>query len=90
MPTNLPPTAKKKWNEVSNAQTPQEKLEKLQEFVSLVPRHKGTAKLLVQTKRQIKTLKAEIEEKKRRRAGRGGPRFFWRRKALLKLWFWDL
>jgi len=76
MPTNLPPTAKKKWNEVSNAQTPQEKLEKLQEFVSLVPRHKGTAKLLVQTKRQIKTLKAEIEEKKRRRAGRGGSRFF--------------
>ncbi len=47
MPTNLPPTAKKKWNEVSNAQTPQEKLAKLQEFVSLVPRHKGTSKLLV-------------------------------------------
>jgi len=76
MPTNLPPTAKKKWNEVTNAQTKQEKLEKLQEFLSLVPRHKGTAKLLVQTKRQIKTLRAEIEEKKRRKAGRGGPRFF--------------
>lgn len=76
MPTNLPPTAKKKWNEVTNAQTKQEKLEKLQEFLSLVPKHKGTARLLVQTKRQIKTLKAEIEEKKRRKAGRGGPRFF--------------
>src|SRR3990170_4431394 len=76
MPTNLPPTAKKKWNEVSKAQTPQEKLVKLQEFVSLVPRHKGTAKLMVQTKRQIKTLQAEIEEKRRRRAGRGGPKFF--------------
>jgi len=76
MPTNLPPTAKKKWNEVTNAQTKQEKLEKLKEFLSLVPRHKGTARLLVQTKRQIKTLQAEIEEKKRRKAGRGGPRFF--------------
>jgi len=76
MPTNLPPTAKKKWNEVTNAETPQEKLEKLQEFLSLVPRHKGTARLLVQTKRQIKTLRVEIEEKKRRKAGRGGPRFF--------------
>jgi len=76
MPTNLPPNAKKKWNEVTNAQTKQEKLEKLKEFLSLVPRHKGTARLLVQTKRQIKTLQAEIEEKKRRKAGRGGPRFF--------------
>jgi len=76
MPTNLPPTAKKKWNEVTNAQTPQEKLEKLQEFLSLVPRHKGTARLCVQVKRQIKTLQQEIEEKKRRKAGRGGPRFF--------------
>jgi len=76
MPTNLPPTAKKKWNEVTNAQSKQEKLEKLQEFLSLVPRHKGTARLCVQVKRQIKTLQQEIEEKKRRKAGRGGPRFF--------------
>jgi hypothetical protein len=76
MPTNLPPNAKKKWNEVSKAQTPQEKLEKLQEFLSLVPRHKGTARLSVQVKRQIKTLQKEIEEKKRRKAGRSGPRFF--------------
>ena len=76
MPTNLPPNAKKKWNEVSNAQMPREKLEKLQEFLSLVPRHKGTARLCVQVKRQIKTLQKEIEEKKRRKAGRSGPRFF--------------
>jgi ribosome-interacting GTPase 1 len=76
MPTNLPPNAKKKWKEVTNAQTPQEKLEKLQEFLSLVPRHKGTARLCVQVKRQIKTLQNEIAEKKRRKAGRSGPRFF--------------
>jgi len=76
MPTNLPPTAKKKWNEVTNAQTKEEKLEKMKEFLSLVPKHKGTARLLVQTKRQIKALQTEIEEKKRRKAGRGGPRFF--------------
>jgi ribosome-interacting GTPase 1 len=76
MPTNLPPNAKKKWKEVTNAQTPQEKLEKLQEFLSLVPRHKGTARLCVQVKRQIKTLQNLIAEKKRRKAGRSGPRFF--------------
>lgn len=76
MPTNLPPNAKKKWNEVANAQTLKEKLGKLQEFLGLVPKHKGTARLRVQVKRQIKTLQKEIEEKKRRKAGRSGPRFF--------------
>ncbi len=76
MPTNLPPTAKKKWNEVTNAQIPQEKLEKLQEFLSLIPKHKGTARLQVQVKRQIKTLQRELEEKKRRKKGRSGSKFF--------------
>jgi hypothetical protein len=76
MPTNLPVLAKKKWNEASLARTPQEKLEKLGEFLSLIPKHKGTEKLRAQVKRQISTLRSEIEEKRRRRTGRGGPRFF--------------
>jgi len=76
MPTNLPVLAKKKWNEASLARTPQEKLEKLEEFLSLVPKHKGTEKLRGQVRRQISTLLKELEEKRRRRAGRGGPRFF--------------
>jgi len=76
MPTNLTVYAKKKWNEVIQAKTPQEKLEKLQEFLSLIPKHKGTEKLCAQTKTKIATLRKEIEEKKRQRKGRGGPRFF--------------
>ena len=76
MPTNLPVPAKKKWNEASLARTPQEKLEKLEEFLSLVPKHKGTEKLRGQVRRQISTLQKELEEKRRRRTGRGGPRFF--------------
>jgi len=76
MPTNLPAEAKHKWNEASLARTPQEKVQRLQEFLSLVPKHKGTARLCAQVKRQISLLRKEIEEKKRRRAGRGGPRFF--------------
>lgn len=76
MPTNLTVYAKKKWNEVIHAKTPQEKLEKLQEFLSLIPKHKGTEKLCAQTKTKIATLRKEIEEKKRQRKGRGGPRFF--------------
>jgi len=76
MPTNLPAEAKKKWNEVSLARKPQEKLQKLQEFLSLVPKHKGTSRLCAQVKRQMATLRREIEESRRRRVGRGGPRFF--------------
>ncbi len=76
MPTNLPVLAKKKWNEASLARTPQEKLEKLEEFLSLVPKHKGTEKLRGQVRRQISTLQKELEERRRRRAGRGGPKFF--------------
>jgi len=85
MPTNLPPTAKKKWNEVLQTRTPQEKLEKLKEFLSLVPRHKGTARLCVQVKRQIKTLQREIEEKKRRKAGQSGAKFFLEKEGAAQL-----
>jgi hypothetical protein len=85
MPTNLPVLAKKKWNEASLARTPQEKLEKLQEFLSLIPKHKGTEKLRAQVKRQISTLRKELEEKRRRRAGRGGPRFFLEKEGAAQL-----
>jgi len=76
LPTNLPAEAKHKWSEVSSARTPQEKLRALQEFLSLVPKHKGTARLCAQVKRQMATLRREIEERKKRRAGTGGPKFF--------------
>jgi len=76
MPTNLPSEARHKWNEVSMARDPAEKLRLMQEFLSLVPKHKGTAKLCAQVKRQMAILRREIEEKKRRKAGRGGPKFF--------------
>jgi len=76
MPANLPAEAKHKWSEVSAARTPQQKLQLLQEFLSLVPKHKGTERLCAQVKRQMATLRKEIIEKKQRRAGKGGPKFF--------------
>lgn len=76
MPTNLPPEAKRKWAEASAIRNPQEKLHLLQEFFSLIPKHKGTAKLCAQVKKQRAALRREIEEKKRRKAGKGGPKFF--------------
>ncbi len=75
MPTNLPVEAKKKWNEASIARNPKEKLQHLQEFLSLVPKHKGTEKLRAQVKRKMASLRREMEEKKRKVKSRG-PTFF--------------
>jgi hypothetical protein len=76
MPTNLPPDAKKKWAEVEATKHPRERLQRMEEFLSLVPKHKGTLKLRGQIKKQIATLRKEIEEKKRKKAGKAGPKFF--------------
>lgn len=76
MPTNLPAEAKHKWAEASSAKTPPEKLRLLGEFLSLVPKHKGTARLRVQVKKRMAALRREIEEGKHRRVGRSGPKFF--------------
>ncbi|MEM3000077.1 MAG: TGS domain-containing protein [Candidatus Bathyarchaeia archaeon] len=76
MPTNLPPEAKDKWAEVEATRNPREKLQRMQEFLSLVPQHKGTLKLRGQIKKKIAILRRELEERKTKRAGRGGPKFF--------------
>jgi len=67
MPTNLPPDAKKKWAEVEATKYPRERLQRMEEFLSLVPKHKGTLKLRGQIKKQMATLRREIEEKKRKK-----------------------
>jgi len=76
MVTNLPVEARLKWVKVMEAKTPQEKLKALQEFLSAVPKHKGTENLVRQVRRQIAQLRREIEEERRRRKGGKGPKFF--------------
>ncbi len=76
MPTNLPPEAKDKWAEVENTRNPREKIQRMQEFLSLVPQHKGTMKLRGQVKKKIAVLRKDLEERKAKRAGRGVSRFF--------------
>jgi len=76
MPANLPPDARKKWAEVEATKYPKEKLLRMEEFLSLVPKHKGTLKLRGQIKKQMATMRREIEEKKRKKAGRTGPKLF--------------
>jgi len=44
--------------------------------MSLVPKHKGTEKLRNQVKKKMAALRREIEEKKTKKAGKGGPKYF--------------
>ncbi len=77
MPTNLPPEAKKKYEEATLARRPEEKIKKLQEFMSMFPKHKGTETLRAQVKTKISRLKQEISEKKQKRTGVAiGPKVF--------------
>jgi len=76
MPANLPPDARKKWAEVEATRNPRDKIQAMGEFLSLVPKHKGTLKLRGQIKKQMAVLRREMEEKKRKKAGRSGPRLF--------------
>ncbi|MCE4621150.1 MAG: TGS domain-containing protein [Desulfurococcales archaeon] len=75
MPANLPPEAKAKLAKYSEAKTPEEKLRALEEFISAVPKHKGTENILQWARRRMAELREEIESRRRRRTG-GGPRIF--------------
>jgi hypothetical protein len=76
MPANLPPEARKKWEEVEATKNPRERLQRMEEFLSTVPKHKGTAKTCAQVKKQMAALRKELAEKKRKKAGKGGPKIF--------------
>ncbi len=69
MPTNLTVEALKKKEEVEKARTPEEKLTKLREFLSLIPKHKGTEKLIKQVRKQIATLEKELRKKGKTKTG---------------------
>jgi len=58
------------------ARTKEEKLQALIEFLSAVPKHKGTEKLVMQVRRQIARLREEIEREKARKRSGGGSSFF--------------
>jgi len=78
MPTNLPPEALDKWEEVEAAHTPREKMEAMIEFLKYVPQHKGTLKLRGEIKRKIALIREDLEDKKRKGTGKssGGPKLF--------------
>ena len=76
MPANLPPDARKKWAEVEATRNPKERLQRMQEFLSLVPKHKGTAKMCAYVKKQMAAIREELEERKRKKTGKSAFKLF--------------
>jgi ribosome-interacting GTPase 1 len=78
MPANLPMEAKHKWNEVTMTRNPETRLQLMGEFLSLVPKHKGTEKMCSQVKRQMAQLREDIAKKRQqaKKTGSGGPSYY--------------
>ncbi len=68
MVTNLPAEARAKWIKVMEARTVEEKIKALEEFLSSVPKHKGTERLREWATKRLAQLREELEEKKRKKS----------------------
>ncbi|MFW9971240.1 MAG: GTPase [Candidatus Odinarchaeota archaeon] len=66
MSSNLPPAAKAKYQEYLDAGSKEEKIKKLEEFLSLVPKHKATEKIVALNKSRLAKMKRELEERKQK------------------------
>ncbi|MEN3186410.1 MAG: TGS domain-containing protein [Atribacterota bacterium] len=66
MPANLPPHYFEIEEKYRQAKTPEEKLEALEEMLSIIPKHKGTEKLQAEIKQKISKLKRADSEKSKK------------------------
>lgn len=66
MSSNLPPSAKAKYQEYLDAGSKEEKIKKLEEFLSLVPKHKATEKIVALNKSRLAKMKREVEERRQK------------------------
>jgi small GTP-binding protein len=64
MPTNLPPEAVDAERRYREAKSVTEKIVCLEEFISLIPKHKGTDKLRADLRRRLSKLKASSQARK--------------------------
>lgn len=64
MPTNLPPEYFEAEERFRAAQSPDEKIARLEELISTVPKHKGTDKLRADLRRRLSKLKSAAETRK--------------------------
>ncbi|MFX1390856.1 MAG: TGS domain-containing protein [Promethearchaeota archaeon] len=66
MSSNLPPQAKSKYQEYLDAGSTEEKIKKLEEFLSLVPKHKATEKIVALNRSRLAKMKRELQERKQK------------------------
>jgi len=64
--SNIGAEAKVKYQEYLDAGSLEQKIKLLEEFISLVPKHKGTEKILALNKSRIAKMKRELEERQQR------------------------
>ena len=76
MPTNLSPQCLAARRKYMESKTPNEKIESLREYISLVPRHKGTERLLRQLRSKLSKLEEEVEKRRSLRKGSGATSAF--------------
>ncbi len=66
MSTNLSPEAKLAEQEYNEANTLEDKIVKLEKFISLIPKHKATEKMVARLRSRLVKFKAELTERKQR------------------------
>jgi hypothetical protein len=66
MSSNLTPEARAKQNEYLNAKTLEDRIEKLEEFISLIPKHKATENMVAVYKTRLSKLREEKDERDQR------------------------
>jgi ribosome-interacting GTPase 1 len=64
MPTNLPPDAQEAERRYREAETAEDKIAYLEEYISLIPKHKGTDHLRADLRRKLSKLKSSSQAKK--------------------------
>jgi len=73
MPANLTPQYKAAEERLHHAATREEKEDALREMVALLPKHKGTEKLLADLRKKLSKLEEEAEHARRAGGHRGDP-----------------
>ena len=66
MPTNLPPECAEAERRYREAKEPEEKARCLEEFIGLIPKHKGTDKLRASLRKRLSKLKGAAEHAKKK------------------------
>lgn len=65
MPTNLPPNAQAAEKRFREAETVEDRIEALEEYIGLIPKHKGTDHLRADLRRQLSKLKSSAQARKK-------------------------